>query len=191
MIVTRLSPSLACAALLAACAAPPPPLVVKPPVPKLDASLADAEAAVKANQADKALSILSGAASNYPADKAPWLAMAQLRFDRADYGVAIVSAQEALQRDPDDKLGHSIIAVSGLRLSGKALADLSQKNNLSGSVRTEAQELAKLLRTSLGEDVLVPPAQASSKPAPRAPAKAKPRTAPKQSTDGDTFGALK
>ena len=44
----------------------------------------------------------------------------------------------------------------------KALADLTRKNNLSGTVRTEAQDLAKLLRNSLGEEVLVP----ASRPAP-------------------------
>ena len=41
-------------------------------------------------------------------------------------------------------------------MTSKALSDLSQKNNLTGNVRTEAQDLAKLLRTSLNEDVLVP-----------------------------------
>ena len=60
------------------------------------------------------------------------------------------------QRDPDDTLAHSIAAVSGLRVASKALADLTRKNNLSGTIRSEAQDLAKLLRTSLGEEALVP-----------------------------------
>jgi hypothetical protein len=40
--------------------------------------------------------------------------MAQIKFDRASYGEAIMNALEALQRDPTDKLGNSIVAVSGL-----------------------------------------------------------------------------
>ncbi len=52
-------------------------------------------------------------------------------------------------------MANSIAAVSGLRVASKALAELTRKNNLSGNVKTEAQDLAKLLRTSLGEDVLV------------------------------------
>ena len=47
-----------------------------------------------------------------------------------------------------------IIATAGLRLSTRALADLSRQNNLSGSVKTESQDLAKLLRESLGENTL-------------------------------------
>ncbi|MFA9218869.1 MAG: hypothetical protein ACEQSK_17430, partial [Sphingomonadaceae bacterium] len=122
---------------------------------------------------------------------------AQLKFDRASYGEAILDAHEALQRDPLDKLGNSIIAVSGLRLSTKALADLSQQNNLNGSLRSEAQELAKLLRTSLGEEVLVPPANVARKPAPRKPlASSTPPAAPaskanNQSASTDPFGGLK
>jgi hypothetical protein len=97
-------------------------------------------------------------------------------------------------RDPNDRLANSIIAISGLRLSTRALADLSRQNNLSGSIRTESQDLARLLRESLGEQVLVPP------PAPAAPARAvaaKGRARPKAkpaatgSTGADPFGALK
>jgi hypothetical protein len=88
------------------------------------------------------------------------------------------------------------VAVSGLRLSSKALADLTRKNNLSGTVRTEAQDLAKLLRNSLNEDVLVP---GSTRQVQRKePPKAKPPavttvatgTAPKAG-GADPFGALK
>jgi Tfp pilus assembly protein PilF len=126
------------------------------PAVALDRALAEADTAISAGQNDKAMQVLKNAATSYPAEKTPWLHMAQLKFDHGSYGEAILHAQEALQRDPADKLGNSIVAVSGLRLSTKALADLSQQNNLNGSLRSEAQELAKLLRTSLGEDVLVP-----------------------------------
>lgn len=166
----------------------------------LEHALAEADTALTSGQSDKAQNILKSAATSYPADKTPWLHMAQIKFDRASYGEAIMNALEALQRDPNDKLGNSIVAVSGLRLSTKALADLSQQNNLSGSLRSEAQDLAKLLRSSLGEDVLVPtansngrkavPATAGGKKTAIAPAIAQPK-ASSQSNSSDPFGGLK
>ena len=162
----------------------------KPQAATLERALADADAALASGQTDKAQGILKSAAASYPADKAPWLQIAQIKFDRASYGEAIVHAQEALQRDPADKLGNSIIAVSGLRLSTKALADLSQQNNLSGSLRSEAQDLAKLLRTSLGEDVLVPGANAAGRK-PVAPPAKKGTAAKNNNPSNDPFGGLK
>jgi hypothetical protein len=126
---------------------------------KIQDVLAEAGVAADAGEADKALVILKKATAFFPADKAPWVRIAQIKFDSANYGEAIINAQEALQRDPSDTLANSIVAVSGLRLATKALADLSRENNLSGSVRTEAQDLAKLLRESLGEVALVPVSQ--------------------------------
>lgn len=167
------------------------------PVMSLDRALAEADTAISAGQNDKALQVLKSAATNYPADKGPWLHMAQLRFDHGNYGEAILNAQEALQRDPADKLGNSIVAVSGLRLSTKALADLSQQNNLNGSLRSEAQELAKLLRTSLGEEVLVPTQAAPAhrpvpgrKPASTAAAPVR-NNKPNNQANADPFDALK
>jgi hypothetical protein len=84
--------------------------------------------------------------------------MAQICYEAGDYGQAIVNAQQALHRDPDDMVAHSVAAVSGLRVASTALADLTRKHNLAGTVRSEAQDLAKLLRASLGEGVLVPEA---------------------------------
>lgn len=165
----------------------------------LEHALAEADTALASGHADKAQSILKNAATSYPADKTPWLHMAQIKFERASYGEAIINAQEALLRDPNDKLGNSIVAVSGLRLSTKALADLSQQNNLNGSLRSEAQDLAKLLRSSLGEDVLVPTSNtAARKAAPpvagkktaAVPAASQPKTST-QSNGSDPFGGLK
>lgn len=191
-------PRLACLAgalLLAACTTPPPPAAKPAPAPTLAQVLSEADAAARAGQYDKAYTLLEKGGSAYPADKAPWLQMAQMKFDRGQYGDAISHALEALERDPDDKVANSIVAVSGLRLSGKALADLSRQNNLNGSLRSEAQELAKLLRASIGEDVLVPPAKrpaaggkraaASSAPAPA------PAPAPAAKGGADPFSGLK
>jgi Tfp pilus assembly protein PilF len=191
---------LACLLMLSACATDGSGIrSEKASAATLERALAEADTAVAAGQTDKAQTILRNAATSYPADKTPWLHMAQLKFDRASYGEAILDAQEALQRDPLDKLGNSIIAVSGLRLSTKALADLSQQNNLNGSLRSEAQDLAKLLRSSLGEDVLVPPANGSRKAAApgkksvtvQAPAPAPSSKTNSQSASTDPFGGLK
>ena len=149
-------PCLVLVASLSACAVNVAPVAKAPaPVP-MATTINEADIAAKAGQGDKAIRLLKDAAGAYPTDKAPWLRMAQLRFDQGDYGQAVLDATEALQRDGDDTLGLSILAVSGLRVSSKALGELSQKNNISGSVRTEAESLAKLMRAALGEDVLVP-----------------------------------
>lgn len=173
MLFKRLISSLACAAFLAGCATQvieaPKPL----PKPALSSLMTDAELAINATQPELAITILKSAANAYPGDKTPWLRMAQVQFDCQDYGAAITSAQQVIELDPDDILAHSLLAVSGLRVSSKALADLTQKNNLSGTVRAEAQDLAKLLRASIGGDIIVPITknrghkQAAMKEAPR------------------------
>ena len=189
----RLMPSLICLAMLSACATTAPVAGSAKPAHTMAATMAEVDAAVMAGQNDKAYALLKSAGSAYPTDKTPWVRMAQMRFDSTDYGDAIVDALEALRRDPDDTLANSIVAVSGLRVTSKALADLSQKNNLSGNVRTEAHELAKLLRTSLGEEVLVANGGRSSaarpKDAPNRKAIANPPAA--RPASNDPFGALK
>ncbi len=159
----------------------------------LEKMLADADRAAAAGQHEKSQVVLKAAAANYPSEKSPWLQMAQMRFDRGNYSDAIVQAQEALQRDPADKQALSIIAVSGLRLSTRSLAELNQQSSLGGSVRSEAQELARMLRNTLGEDVLVPVAGSPRQPKKTAPPfkLPPPRTAPIPSTAADPFGALK
>ncbi len=188
----RLMPSLVCVALLSACASSGPGTGSTKTAPTMAAAMADVDAAVIAGQNDKAYALLKSAGATFPTDKTPWVRMAQMRFDSTDYGDAIVNALEALERDPDDTLANSIVAVSGLRVTSKALADLSQKNNLSGNVRTEAQELARLLRSSLGEEVLVANGgrPAAARPT-TAPARKVIATPPARAASNDPFGALK
>jgi Flp pilus assembly protein TadD len=134
----------------------------------LENGVAEANKAQAAGQTDDAISALKAVATRYPADKTPWLRMAQIKFDAGSYGEAIVNAQEALQRDPNDQVADSIVAVSGLRLASKALGDLRTQNALSGTVKSEAQDLTRILRESLGETVLVPGGTAKA-PAARRP----------------------
>lgn len=193
MTFQRLLPSLVCVAMLSACASTGQVASTPKPAPTMAAAMAEVDAAVMAGQNDKAYALLKSAGGTFPIDKTPWVRMAQMRFDSTDYGEAIVNALEALERDPDDTLANSIVAVSGLRVTSKALADLSQKNNLSGNVRTEAQELAKLLRSSLGEDVLVANGARPTAVRPRDAAGRRAIAAPPaaRAASNDPFGALK
>lgn len=188
--MTRLAAAVACVAALSACSTAP--VAVKTP---LEAMLAQAGTASSAGQKEQAVALWKEAAQAYPADKAPWLNIAQTRYETGQYGDAIVNAQEVLVRDPNDTLANSIIAISGLRLSTRALSDLSRQNNLSGSLRTESQDLAKLLRESLGETVLVPPPPPPVQQAAavtRAKAVRKGRAKPQENdASANPFGALK
>ncbi len=140
-------------------------------------------------QKEKAVGIWKQASTFYPTDKAPWTNIAQTKFEAGQYGEAIVSAQEILVRDPNDKLANSIIATSGLRLATRSLGELSRQNGLVGPLRTESQDLAKLLRETLGEnnlfsDAAVPKAPVvAPKPAARPPKSSKVSTAKKDSAD--------
>lgn len=188
-MLKRLIPAIACAALLAACASPDGGSAARPAT--VAAAVAEADAAVAAGQRDKAFALLKTASLAFPTDKTPLVRMAQMRFDANDYGEAIVHAQDALERDPDDLLANSIVAVSGLRVTSKALSDLSHKNNLSGNVRTEAQELAKLLRTSLNEDVLVANRAGARKDGGIKKTVSAPPPAAPRAAGADPFGAIK
>ena len=191
----HLMPSLVCVAILSACASSGPPSGPAKPPATMAAAMADVDGAVMAGQTDKAYALLKSAGASFPTDKTPWVRMAQMRFDSTDYGEAIVNALEALERDPDDTLANSIVAVSGLRVTSKALADLSQKNNLSGNVRTEAQELARLLRSSRGEEVLVAnggrPAAKPTNTMGKKPGAITPTAPTARAASNDPFGALK
>jgi hypothetical protein len=188
MMFTRLMPAMACVALLSACATTGDGSGSMPKTTTMAASMSAADAAIAAGQADKAYAHLQSASQAFPADKTPWLRMAQMRFDARNYGQAIIDAQQALERDPDDTLAHSIAAVSGLRVSSKALGELTRKN---GDVKTEAQELAKLLRTTVGVEDLVPKAKPQPKPRPPASATASASQAKPASSSNDPFDVLK
>jgi tetratricopeptide (TPR) repeat protein len=180
-MIKRLYPQFACfacSALLTACAATPPAPAPKPAM-TMASALAEAEAASKAGRNDNAYVILKAAAVANPTDKSPWLRMAQLRFEEKNYGEAIVSGLAVIERDPDDMLAYSLVAASGLRVSSKALADLSAKNGFAGTVRSEAQELANLLHATLKEKVVpVRPATVRAASAPKTTSAA-PAAAPK------------
>ena len=190
----RLAGATTCAVILSACTTVPPQ-IAEIPKPTVSALMAKASQAATSGQKEQAVTLWKETAAAFPAEKAPWVSIAQSRYDAGQYGEAIISAQEILVRDPNDQLANSIIAISGLRLSTRALADLSRQNNLSGPLRTESQDLAKLLRESLGETVLVPPQpaqQAATKgPVARGGTAKKGTAKVRQESSADPFSGLK
>lgn len=146
---------------------------------KIEARVNAANMALQQGQPQQAFEQLNQAAKLDPAAKEPWLRKAQIHFEAREYGHAINDAKEVLQRDVNDVTAHSILAVSGLRVSADALAFLRNVDGVKGSTRSEAESVAKLLRESLGEPILVTPA-AELKPAVRArrvtPTRVKPVT---------------
>lgn len=196
MMYKRLMPLIVGVVALAGCASGPQAGAGKSAAAVGEQVFTEADAAIAAKQEEKAYAMLRAASQAHPVDKRPWVKMAQIRFNAGVYGEAITNAQEALERDPDDAVAHSIVAVSGLRVASKSLSDLTRKNNLNGDVKSEAQDLAKLLRTSLGEPNLfgkpepakvTPPKPRQASAAPNAPA-ASTRAA---SNDKDPFAGLK
>jgi tetratricopeptide (TPR) repeat protein len=150
----RIGAAAVLALALTACSSTP---VKLPEPPQLADMLDKASQAASTGNKEQAIDLWKQAATAYPADKSPWSHIAQTRYEAGQYGDAIQAALEVLVRDPNDKLANSIVAISGLRLSTRAIGDLSRQNNLNGSLKSESQELAKLLRENLGETVLVPP----------------------------------
>lgn len=183
----RIGAVLALATLLGACSTAPtaPPVAAKP---KLDELLSQASQAAASGNKEQAVTLWKQSASAYPAEKTPWTHIAQTRYEAGQYGDAIQAALEVLVRDPNDKLANSIVAISGLRLSTRALGDLSRQNNLTGSTLSESQELAKLLRENLGETVLVPPATTPAPAAREQRAAPAARTAKKPAAKGKSAG---
>jgi len=199
MLSKRLMPLIVGFAALAGCAGGPQEKTVKSTAAAGEQVFTDADLAIAAKQEEKAFAMLKAASAAHPVDKRPWVKMAQIRFNAGNYGEAITHAKEALERDADDTVAHSIVAVSGLRVASKALADLTRKNHLSGDVKSEAQDLAKLLRTTLGEPILGNKGDGLKSTATRTKPSTPPSSPPASSTtksasnsnDKDPFSGLK
>ncbi|WP_229413473.1 tetratricopeptide repeat protein [Massilia violaceinigra] len=177
---------MACAAALSACDSAPK---VPPRAPLADL-LNQASQAAGSGQKEQAVTVWKQAAAAYPADKAPWASIAQTRYDAGQYGEAIVSAQEVLLRDPNDKAANSIIAIAGLRLSTRALGDLNRQNGMTPALRTESQDLAKLLRENLGDNTAATPTR-RTEPTRRKPAEKTSKTDKDDGNKSDPFDLLK
>lgn len=143
----------------------------------------------KGNQ-EEAVKVLNDLAKKNPGRKEPWARLAKVRFDAQNYALAIVAAEEVLQRDNTDRSAKSIRAVAGLRVAAQSLTDLRGDVELKGDARTDAVGLAKIMRDTLGEDVLVPLGGegAKDKAAPVA-AQSKPKARPRKTSGQATVAA--
>lgn len=164
-------------------------------------SNASADAMLEKGNREEAVKILDDLAKKNPGRKDPWVRLAKIHFDGENYAQAIVAAEEALQRDNADRTAKSIRAVGGLRVAAQSLADLRGDVELKGDARSDAVGLAKVMRETLGEDVLVPPEEKKKKPVP-APVRSRqvvpgqatassPGVQKQQAATGNPFGALK
>ena len=144
----------------------------------LEEHLAQAARAEEGGDREKARGLYRAAAKAYPVAEEPWQKLAESYFNAGDYGNAIQSAQEVMQRDPKDTTAASVLAISGLRLSSQSFAVLHEQAEAvrakSGgtakpltnasillAARMEAETLARNLRELLGE----PPAGKELAPA--------------------------
>lgn len=175
-------------------------------VQAMSQSNAQVDALLEKGESDEAVIVLADLAKLNPDRKEPWGRMAKIQFDSGNYAQAIVSAEEVLQRDDTDRTAKSIRAVAGLRVASQSLADLRNDVELKGNARADAASLAAVMRETLGEDVLVPPAELEARKKreeaaaarARARAKAKPQAAPVAAPDkgtpargGNPFSQLK
>lgn len=140
-------------------------------------SMSEAETAAKGGQQDKAIDLYQQIAKQNPTRDEPWVRIAQIQFGAEKYPQAILAAEEALQRDNADRQAKSILAVSGLRVARRSLQELRADSALAGDVKTDAQVLAKMLRDTLGEQVLFPGEQTAKTPV-RRPVRTVKRVAP-------------
>lgn len=162
--------TLTCAFALAGCASAPPAPPPKP-APTIVSLMSEAEAAISLGKKEQAVTMLKAAALAFPQDAAPRMRAAQVQFELHNYGEAISHAQEVLDRKPGDMAANSILAASGLRVSSKALTDLAARNNMVGSVRAEAQDLVRVVRANIKDDI-IPKAKPGGKASRRLPTQA-------------------
>lgn len=157
--------------ILTGCASVPQPMTDADLLRRLEATAETVDRLLAESKGDEAIRLLRQTAAESPARKEPWGRLAKLYFDAGDYGNAIVAADEVLRRDPQERLALSLRAVGGLRVATESLVGLRGDAELSGSARADASSLAKVLRETLGEEVLVPPVVAPSPRGRRATAK--------------------
>ncbi|MCX9154816.1 tetratricopeptide repeat protein [Niveibacterium sp. 24ML] len=111
---------------------------------------------VSSGDVQKAQAMLEGAAKANPTDPAPWVRLAQLQFDRGNYSGTIAAAEEAVQRDANNTQAKGLALVASLRIAVRNIQELRGGVALGGDTRGEAERLARTLRETIKEDVLVP-----------------------------------
>lgn len=147
----------------------------------------------KAGKTTEAQDAYRSLAKNDPDWKEPWVKLAKAYFDEGKYSQAIVAAEEALQRDKGDRVAKSICVVAGLRVATESVKSLRNDVELKGNAKNDAANLARVMRETLGEDVLVP--DNTKKPHVKKTAAQRTATTSKNgegsSSGGNPFGSLR
>ena len=167
-VIALLSLLVGCSSLNAVKDASSPP----PTAEVFNRSMAEADALAVGKDRDGAIRAYQKIAGDFPGRAEPWVKVAQNYFDQSLYAMALVSAEEALKRDPLNSQAKSITAVGGLRLAIRSLEELRRDEALKGDARTDAQRLAAMLRDNLGQADLFPEAAAKASGAAKARAAA-------------------
>jgi len=175
-------------AALSGCATNSAPMSQDEFLAAMDKSSLSVDSLLSKGNQEEAVKVLGELAKKNPGRKEPWVRMAKVYFDAENYAQAIVASEEALQRDTTDRTAKSIRAVSGLRVATQSLFDLRSDVELKGNARSDAVGLAKVMRETLGEDVLVPPAELEAGGKRGDAMRAKPGPVPKK-TDGTSDAA--
>lgn len=127
--------------------------------------LSAADSAEKSGNPAQALSLLSQAAQIAPAHAEPWSRTAQIELDAGSYHQAVVAAEAAVQRDPQNRAANTVLTVGGLRIASDALNRLHDAEALNDGARATAATLARALREQLETRAPAPAATAApSKP---------------------------
>lgn len=161
--------------LLSGCTAAPPSLKPQEFNAVLEVSGKSVDSLLQQGNQKEAIQLLDDMSRRNPDRKEPWVRKARIYFDAGNYAQAISAAEEVLQRDPAERSAKVIRAVAGLRIAGQSLHELRSDTELKGSAHSDAVGLVKVMRETLGEDVLLPPADAKREVR---PVRAKPPVTP-------------
>lgn len=176
---TRSFQSLALVFMLSGCVSVPAPSL-KPEEFNvvLEASGKSVDSLLQQGNQKEAIKLLDDMSRRNPDRKEPWARKAKIYFDAGNYAQAITAAEEVLQRDPAERSAKVIRAVSGLRIAGQSLNELRSDAELKGSAHSDAVGLVRVMRETLGEDVLVPSADSKRDASSSRAARARPQAAP-------------
>ena len=130
----------------------PPSQTAAQPVDPVVEYLDRARAAMETSGGEEtARQIYREAIGLFPADKRPWLGLAQSYFELSDYGNTVLAAQEVVLRDPEDETAHGLMAISGLRVATIALGSIRESGDINDTARREAEIMSRNLRVLFGE----------------------------------------
>lgn len=142
--------------VLACTTAPTAPISPSASIPAYDDLLAMAADFSASGNQEVAIELYRHAAETEPARKEPWRHIARLNLAAGRPALALVAAEEALQRDPSDALANEVYISSAMQIARSAMQRL-----VASGAEPEADELARarqLVETMgvvFGEDALI------------------------------------